>query len=125
MTQGIILFAHGSRDPLWRAPVEAVAERIRQRAPGTPVACAYLELCVPDMATAATNLIAANAHSIRVLPLFLGVGKHAREDLPLLLAELRSAHPRVAITLLPAVGEHPLMLDLMAQLALAEGTALA
>jgi len=45
--RGIILLAHGSRDPLWRAPIEAVAERIRTSAPGTPVLCAYLELCAP------------------------------------------------------------------------------
>ena len=38
--RGIILLAHGSRDPLWRVPIEAVAERIRASAPGTPVLCA-------------------------------------------------------------------------------------
>ena len=27
---GVIVFAHGSRDPLWRHPVEAVAQRIAQ-----------------------------------------------------------------------------------------------
>jgi sirohydrochlorin cobaltochelatase len=119
MSTGIILFAHGSRDPLWRAPVEAVAERIRTHRPGIPVACAYLELCEPNLATAAMHLIAAGALSIRTLPLFLGVGKHAREDLPVLMADLRAAHPGVAFSLLPAVGEHPALLDLMADIAVA------
>jgi len=25
---GVIVFAHGSRDPLWRSPVEAIAQAI-------------------------------------------------------------------------------------------------
>jgi lipopolysaccharide export system permease protein len=39
--RGIILLAHGSRDPQWREPIEAVAAQIRAVAPGTPVRCAY------------------------------------------------------------------------------------
>ena len=44
MTKAIVLFAHGSRDPLWHKPMEAVAAQIATQAPDTPVACAYLEL---------------------------------------------------------------------------------
>lgn len=48
---GVIVFAHGSRDPLWHLPVEAVANAVRQRDAGVPVACAYLELSTPDLST--------------------------------------------------------------------------
>ena len=118
MQQGVILFAHGSRDPLWRQPIEAVADAIRARAADALVCCAYLELCTPDLTQAATQLIAAGAGRIRVFPLFLGVGKHAREDLPLLMAELRALHPELVIELLPTAGEHPDMTALMADIAL-------
>lgn len=117
-TSGVILFAHGSRDPQWRLPIEAVAAQIRQRAPSTPVVCAYLELCAPDLADAAIELIAAGARIIRVFPLFLGVGKHAREDLPLLMTQLCEAHPGVHFELLPTAGEHPALIALLADLAL-------
>ena len=116
--RGIVLFAHGSRDPLWRAPIEAVAAQIRARQPETPVLCAYLEMCSPTLSDAASNLIAAGARQLRVFPLFFGVGKHAREDLPLLLAQLRAAHPDVAIELLPAAGEDDRLTALMADIAL-------
>jgi sirohydrochlorin cobaltochelatase len=39
MTQGLILFAHGARDPRWAEPFEAVAARCRAQRPG--VACAW------------------------------------------------------------------------------------
>jgi sirohydrochlorin cobaltochelatase len=118
---GIILFAHGSRDPLWRMPIEAVAADIRARQPETAVRCAYLELCTPTLPEAAAELIAAGAHQVRVFPLFFGVGKHAREDLPLLINQIRAAHPDVVVELLPAAGEYPQLTALMADIALSPG----
>lgn len=118
-SRGVILLAHGSRDPQWREPIEAVAAQIRMQAPGTPVRCAYLELCAPSLAEAATDLIAEGAGSIRVFPLFFGVGKHAREDLPRLVEQVHASHPGVDIELLPSAGEHQALTALMAGIALA------
>jgi sirohydrochlorin cobaltochelatase len=123
MTQQIILFSHGSRDAQWRLPIEAVAERIRLAAPTAQVRCAYLELCSPTLLEAATDLIATaagNTRAVTVFPLFLGVGKHAREDLPVLMQEVRAAHPDTVFNLLPTAGESPELLALLAQLALAD-----
>ncbi|MEC5212232.1 sirohydrochlorin cobaltochelatase [Polaromonas sp. CG_9.5] len=116
---GIILFAHGSRDPQWRAPIEAVAMQISARQPDALVRCAYLEICEPSLLDAASDLIAAGARQLRVFPLFLGVGKHAREDLPLLISQVKAAHPDVRIELLPAAGEYAQMTALMAEIAMA------
>jgi sirohydrochlorin cobaltochelatase len=118
LSPGILLFAHGSRDPQWRAPIEAVAANIRARQPGTAVLCAYLELCAPSLLEAATELIASGARQIRVFPIFFGVGKHAREDLPLLIEQIRIAHPGVTVELLPAAGEYAQLTALMADIAL-------
>lgn len=115
--KGIVLFAHGSRDPLWRLPVEAVAARLRAQHPEVPVRCAYLELTAPDLPTAAAELVAAGADRITVVPMFLGTGRHAREDLPVLVKGLKSAHPNVAFSLQQAVGEDPRVIDLLAKIA--------
>lgn len=117
--RGIVLFAHGSRDAAWRAPVEAVARRLAERAPTVPVRCAYLELTAPDLPTAAAEMVALGARELVVLPLFIGVGRHAREDLPRLVGALRDAHPGVRVDLRPAVGEDPRFVELMADLVLA------
>ena len=115
---GVIVFAHGSRDPLWRAPVEAVAERIRSTDPSAAVVCAYLELCEPDLPTATDTLLAQGATAVRVLPLFFGMGKHAREDLPVLMADLAARHPGVRFEQLPTAGEDARLTALLAQIAL-------
>ncbi len=118
--RAIVLFAHGSRDPLWRAPMDAVVARIALQSPQTPVRCAFLELCAPDLGTAAGELAGAGAEEIVVVPMFLGVGKHAREDLPQLIAQLRQIYPHVRFLLQSAVGEDPRLLDTLAAIALDE-----
>ncbi|MBC7548733.1 MAG: CbiX/SirB N-terminal domain-containing protein, partial [Polaromonas sp.] len=69
LAPAIILFAHGSRDPLWRLPIEAVAAQMRIQQPGAAVLCAYLELCTPSLPEAAAQLIAEGASQVRVFPL--------------------------------------------------------
>jgi sirohydrochlorin cobaltochelatase len=118
MAKAVILFGHGSRDPLWRLPMETVAARLRSAQPELPVRCAYLELESPDLATAAADVIAAGARQVTVVPMFLGTGRHAREDLPVLLERLRQAHPGVAFVLQKAIGEDERVLDLIARIAL-------
>ncbi len=116
-TQGIVLFAHGSRDPLWRAPIEAVEAHIRAHHPGVAVRCAYLELTTPDLPQAVEDLVDQGATAVTIVPMFLGTGKHAREDLPVLVAELRARHPRVQVHVQAAIGEDPRMTALMAHIA--------
>lgn len=118
---GVIVFAHGSRDPLWRIPVEAVAQQIARRDPAAQVACAYLELSEPDMPAATQKMVAAGVTRVRVLPLFFGMGKHARDDLPVIMRELAEAHPAVRFEQLPAAGEDPRLTELLAQIALETG----
>jgi sirohydrochlorin cobaltochelatase len=116
--RGIILFGHGSRDPLWRLPIEAVAARISNGSTSVTVRCAFLELDQPDLATAADEIIATGARSITIVPMFLGTGRHAREDLPRLVMALIDRHPAVAFVLQPPVGEDARVVELLARIAL-------
>ena len=117
-THGIILFAHGSRDPLWHKPMEAVAQQIRLTNNQVHVICAYLELSTPELATAAHKLIDAGVRVMTIVPMFLGVGKHAREDLPLLVNVLAQTHPAIEFKLQKAVGEDDRLVQVLAQIAM-------
>jgi sirohydrochlorin cobaltochelatase len=118
MTKAIILFGHGSRDPLWRLPMETVATRLRTAQPGVPVRCAFLELDQPDLGTAAGELVAAGASEVTIVPMFLGAGRHAREDLPALVRQMQDARPDVRFVLQRPIGEDGRVLDLIARIAL-------
>ena len=59
MRRGLLLFAHGARDPNWALPFEAVVERIRGSAPEVAVALAYLDFMTPGIVDAGDSLAAA------------------------------------------------------------------
>lgn len=113
----IILLAHGSRDPLWRQPIEAVAGHIRARQPGLAVRCAYMELCEPGLPAALDDLAAQGAACISIVPLFLGAGRHVRDDLPRQVQALALAHPHIDLRLQPPIGEDERVTALMADIA--------
>ncbi len=117
-THGVVLFAHGSRDPLWHKPIEAVASHMATLSPATPVVCAYLELSQPDLNTGVAQLMRQGVQSVTIVPMFLGVGKHAREDLPVLVTTLKEQHPQVQFQLQSAVGEDTRLVHLLAEIAL-------
>lgn len=116
--QGIVLFAHGSRDPLWRLPIEAVSQQIKNMSPSTEVMCAFLELTSPDLPTCVQKMSEQGLAHISVVPMFLGIGKHAREDLPEIMQELKTNYPHVQFDLRRAIGEEPELTLAMAKIAL-------
>jgi sirohydrochlorin cobaltochelatase len=111
---GLILFAHGARDPRWAEPFERLRAKVEAARPGVHVALAYLDLMAPDLPGAADALVAAGCDALRVVPIFLGRGGHVRKDLADLLARVAERHPAVPVEVLPAIGEDDLVLQTMA-----------
>jgi sirohydrochlorin cobaltochelatase len=112
--RGLVLFAHGARDPRWAEPFEAIAAAVRVRAPELDVRLAFLEQMAPDLPTVADAMVADGITRIDILPLFLGTGGHLRRDLPPLVQGVAARHPSARITLHGAAGEAP---DVIAALA--------
>lgn len=112
--RAVLLLAHGSRDPAWKAPFERLRDKIATRAPATPVENAYLEHTAPDVIEASNRLVARGATAIEVIPLFLGPGGHVRSDLPRLAAEIRAAHPAVDVSVVAPIGEADSVIDAIA-----------
>lgn len=111
MKEGIVLFAHGSRDPEWSRPFERIAASLAEKLPAVCVGLAFLENG-PSLDETVTALIAKGAASIRVVPLFLGQGGHVKEDLPKLVSAATRAG--VNITLEKPIGEQPQVIEAIA-----------
>jgi sirohydrochlorin cobaltochelatase len=114
---GLLLFAHGARDPAWAVPFEAVLARVRERRPDARVVLAFLELMEPDCDAAAALLVEHGCSQIGIVPLFLGAGGHVRRDMPLLLQRLRSRYPGADWMLHDPVGEHTDVIEAIARVA--------
>jgi sirohydrochlorin cobaltochelatase len=105
--RGLVLFAHGSREPGWARPFEKIRERVRAARPECPIELAYLDLMAPTLEEAIVALVGQGAPAITVFPLFLGHGGHLRQDLPRLLDAIRASHPHVPIALETSLGDAP------------------
>ncbi len=117
--RGLILFAHGARDPRWAEPLERLRERVSQATPGTPVAVAFLDIMQPDLPGAADRLVASGCDGLCIVPVFLGQGGHVRRDLAALVQALGEQHPGIEIRAAPAIGEDDGVLDALAAYCLA------
>ena len=116
--QALILFAHGARAASWAAPFERLRELTQARLPGTTVHLAFLELMSPRLPELIATLLAELPDGAileaTVVPVFLGQGGHVLRDLPLLLEELRQAHPQLRLKVVEAVGENASVLAAIA-----------
>ena len=119
---GVILFAHGARDPRWAEPFLRVAEDVRKAAPGLALELAYLEFLEPGLREAAERLVRSGSNAIRIVPLFFGRGGHLREAVPKLVAETAAALPEVSFELAGAAGEDPAVVDAIAAFCLRVAT---
>jgi sirohydrochlorin cobaltochelatase len=119
LRRGLVLFAHGSRDPRWARPFRALKKKLSSR---FEVEVAYLEWMQPSLEKAISRLKARGRTRVRVIPVFLGLGGHVRQDLPRLIAKSRKAHPGLKISLERPIGEQPRVLAAIAR-AIAGGSA--
>jgi sirohydrochlorin cobaltochelatase len=111
---GFILFAHGSSDPNWSQPIRRVAERAAERLGHRAIALAFLERQPPSLEEAAAGLIDQGADAITVIPIFLGIGGHLKNDLPRLIDDVRDRWETVDFQLASPIGEAETVLDAIA-----------
>lgn len=115
MTTAIVLLGHGSRAPDATQAMERIARLYASRHPGQPVHVAHMELCPPDVPTTLATCVAAGATEILVVPYFLHLGNHLREDIPALLRAAAAHHPGVVIRCGPPFGFDASLVDLVAK----------
>ena len=112
--KAFILFAHGSRDPEWSTTFERIYRAIGAASPETRAELAYLEFTKPSLQEATARLVGDGYARIVVVPVFLARGGHLKQDLPLLMDELRQSHPQATFELAGAIGEEESVIQAIA-----------
>ncbi len=111
-----ILLAHGSRDPQWQAPFEAITALIKQQSEldttagqeAIPVELAYMELCEPRLEKVCEQLANEGYQKINIHPIFFAAGKHLRIDIPKQLIQIENEFGIQAL-LHPPIGQHDIV----------------
>lgn len=112
--QGLVLFAHGARDPYWATPFQRLQQIVAAQCGDRLVMLAYLERMLPTLAEAVSVMVGRGIDTIHIAPLFLGPGAHFREDFPALMDGLRAQYPHLNLTSLAVLGESDTLLHAIA-----------
>lgn len=111
---GIIVFAHGSRVEPANEAVRAVAGELVRVTGCERAIAAFLELGVPDLVSAADQLVEAGVQRLVIIPYFLTLGLHMERDLPRLTGEIASKHPNLQLDVTPPLDGHPGLVAILA-----------
>lgn len=111
--RAIVLFGHGSRDPRWTEPFEALRAEVERQRPDAAVRLAYLEHSAPDLDAAVASLAEAGHGAVDLVPIFLGAGGHVRTDIPEQAARV-AARRGVVVRVQPFIGDAAAVLGAIA-----------
>lgn len=103
----LVLFAHGSADPQWRASFESLEHAVRRARGDGAVRLCYMEFCAPTLLDAAAEAVRDGIRTLQILPLFMAGGAHLSRDLPAQAERVRERYPDLQVEVLPPVGEDP------------------
>jgi len=113
MKRAILLVDHGSRRAEANALLEEIAAQIRERAAGSIVEVAHLEIAEPGIAQGIEACVKKGATRIVVHPFFLGPGRHTSEDIPAQVERAARRHPNVRIRISEPLGNHAALIDVV------------
>ena len=116
-SHGLILFAHGSRNPSWRKPFDRLLKDVNKCGECQAI-LAFGEFMTPGLVEAAQTLASAGVKQAVIVPLFLGGGVHVRGDLPKLAAEARTASG-IKLRVAKAIGDDAGVLKAIAHYSIA------
>jgi sirohydrochlorin ferrochelatase len=110
----LLLIAHGSRQPEANADLHWIVAGMGRRGYAV-VEASYLELAEPDIDEGGARCVGRGADRVVLLPYFLSAGVHVRRDLAQARARLAARVPVVEFRLAEPLGQHPLLLEVVAQ----------
>ncbi len=111
--KGLVLLVHGSRDPGWMAPFEALRAAVAARLPHATVTIACLQFCTPTVEQALSALAQEGVTEIIVAPVFISALGHVLKDAPPQVEKARKKFPALKVTVSEAVGELQVVKDAM------------
>lgn len=113
----LVLVAHGSRDPAWRASVEGIVRELERDLGPDRVRLAYMDCAPPTLLDVVSQAAEGGVEEFRVLPLFLAPQGHVERDVRPVTEAVQKAWPGLDIELLPPLGQQPEYREALARIA--------
>ncbi|GAM09629.1 sirohydrochlorin ferrochelatase [Geobacter sp. OR-1] len=116
----ILLMAHGSRIPEANDAAQEIAAMVRKMTGYDIVEVSYREMHLPNIQQGIDACVAQGAERILLMPYFLFIGAHVREDLPEEMAQAQERYPNVEFAMGNHLGVHRKLAEVVVE-RIAEG----
>ena len=111
--KGILVIAHGSRAKETEATLEAVLSMVKSKLDEIPVERAFMEFSERTVKKGVSALAAKGVTEIKIVPYFLFMGIHLKEDIPNMAAECAAGFPGITITMGEPLGVDERLADII------------
>lgn len=108
----VVLLGHGSRAPGASDSMDRVAAALGART-GASVHVAHMELAEPSLAQVLEEIHTRGEREVTVVPYFLHLGIHLREDIPGLVADCLERLPGMSVRMAPHLGFDEALVDVV------------
>ena len=95
--KAVLVIAHGSRAKETEAVLDAVLSMVKNKLPEIIIESAFMEFSDRTVKKAVASLISKGVTEIKVVPYFLFMGIHLKEDIPDMVAECAADFPELEI----------------------------
>jgi len=113
--KGILIIAHGSRNPEANDFVHVLAGRLKGSLQSELVEAGFLDLAEPSISDGIKSLVEKGADELLFYPFFLAKGVHLKEDIPRMVKETVAGLKKpLPYRILEPLGLHPDIFDIIA-----------
>jgi len=115
METAVLLMAHGSRIHEANDAVRDIAAMVKDMTGFAIVEVSFREQHLPNIQQGIDACVARGAERIILMPYFLHMGAHVREDLPEEMAEAKQRYPHVDFVMGSHLGVHRKLAEVVAE----------
>jgi sirohydrochlorin ferrochelatase len=109
----VLAVAHGSRAKGTEAALDAVVAMVMSKLPGMAIECAFMQFSDRTLEKGVQSLIAKGVTEIKIVPYFLFMGVHMKEDIPRMAAGCAADYPDVEIRMGDPLGIDERLADIL------------
>ena len=98
------MIAHGSRAKETERDLETILSMVRLKLPGTIIELAFMDFSERTIEKGIAVLASRGINEIKIVPYFLFMGIHLKEDIPQMVARCAANFPGIKITMGETLG---------------------
>ena len=97
--KGVLVIAHGSRAKETENALEAVLSMVKEKLPEAVIETAFMEFSERTVEKGVAALAEKGVAEIKIVPYFLFMGIHLKEDIPQMAQSCADNFPHIKITM--------------------------